>query len=749
MCLILGKTRTFPQGDGPRVQLRVFGDEFYARYETLDGYTAVYDTRLEKYCFAILVKGHLTSSGAPIDKPVPKGLTKHIQEDKEIRNRKFDGKYTLMRPAGTPVPGVEATFGENNGFLPGKQLSKEKKVVGLTILIHFKDEKSQIPSKKVGELLNGDGFTSYGNACSVKEYYKIMSSGRLEYVNEVIGPVTLSKNRTHYIENPCMNEALSLAVSEYHIDLSKFDCTGRGVVDAINFLYAGETLYEGWLWPHNHTMSASFNGIKTNFYTIQSLGRQPVDMKIGTFCHEAGHLICRFPDLYDYGKRDGDSDASAGMGYYCLMASGSHLDKGRNPAPLSAYLRNLAGWTDQIRLLNDGGTFTAEHGDYNSLYKYRIDNKPNEYFIIENRTRMNMDSYCPSSGLAIYHCDILGSNEWQGGTASNHYQCALVQADGALHLENNINSGDDGDLFGEKKGLVLSNQTSPSTRCWGGAESGLTIFDIGKPGKSISFSVGQPGQPDTAGNTLVRESRPSALIPDNSKKGVTDVINISHQGLIEKIRVYVDITHPYTGDLKIELIPPGGKAVILRNKKGGDSGDIKEIFDSENILSSLKGKTMDGVWSLKVADLGKKDIGRFNAWKIEMDFKNDEKKSSYTVNVGKTIPDNDPQGIRSSVAADSEGVLISISLGVDLTHSYHGDLQIQLTAPSGKTVNIVEFNSLGSSSGDFVKNFKDSSLPALSSMLGESIKGTWTLSVSDHWQRDTGSWKSWTIEMKG
>jgi hypothetical protein len=33
----------------------------------------------------------------------------------------------------------------------------------------------------------------------------------------------------------------------------------------------------------------------------------------------------RHPDLYDYGKRDGDNKDSNGMGMLCLMSSGSHL----------------------------------------------------------------------------------------------------------------------------------------------------------------------------------------------------------------------------------------------------------------------------------------------------------------------------------------------------------------------------------------------------------------------------------------
>ena len=56
------------------------------------------------------------------------------------------------------------------------------------------------------------------------------------------------------------------------------------------------------------------------------MGRSADDLSIGTFCHENGHLLCRFPDMYDYGERDGDTVESAGIGGYCLMGSGNHLE---------------------------------------------------------------------------------------------------------------------------------------------------------------------------------------------------------------------------------------------------------------------------------------------------------------------------------------------------------------------------------------------------------------------------------------
>ncbi len=747
MSLLLGKTRTFPQGEGTAVQLRVFGDEFYARYETLEGYTVVYDTVREKYCYAILVKGHLASSGAPIDKPVPMGLVRHIQEDKAIRNRKFDQKYNMMRPVSEPVPGVSATLGENNGLLTGKQLSGEPRIKGLTILINFKNETSEITTDHVDGLLNGDNYTAYGNYCSVKEYYQTMSSGRLEYTNEVVGPVTLSKNKAHYIENSLMVEALSLAIREYKLDLSRFDCTGRGVVDAINFLYAGETLYEGWLWPHNHVMSMSKNGVRTRFYTIQSLGRRPVDMKIGTFCHEAGHLICRFPDLYDYGKRNGDSDPSSGLGYYCLMASGSHLNSGRSPAPLCAYLRNLAGWSDQVHLLNRGGEFRVEHGAYNSLYKFELEHRPNEYFLVENRSRIGMDIRCPSDGLAVYHCDTMGSNEWQGGSADRHYQCALIQADGARHLENNRNYGDTGDLFQNKSGLALSHDTVPSSRAWGGEESGLSLFDIGVPGEVISFKASSINEPDTPATTLIKESRPSVLIPDDDPQGIWDSITVKTQGEIKKIKLWVDITHTFIGDLKLELTSPKGKTIVLRDQKGGSADDLSETYDSETTLSSLVGEELIGSWTLKVMDAAGQDTGKLRNWKMEVEYSRKPSGFSEEKEVNLPIPDNDFQGIKDTITATPGGQVKGLAVSIDITHTYHGDLMVAILAPSGRSATLVEFNTLGSASGNLSREFSDKSLAALNTLVGEPVTGDWTLHVCDKWARDVGTLNRWALNL--
>jgi len=84
----------------------------------------------------------------------------------------------------------------------------------------------------------------------------------------------------------------------------------------------------------------------------------------------------------------------------------------------------------------------------------------------------------------------MGSNEWQGGSATKHYQCGLLQADGHLDLETNQNMGDEMDLFQETAAVAVSHFTQPSSNLWDGSESGLVISNISAPGETITFLVG-------------------------------------------------------------------------------------------------------------------------------------------------------------------------------------------------------------------------------------------------------------------
>jgi M6 family metalloprotease-like protein len=616
MSAIFGEILTFGQQTGEDVELKVFGDEHYARYEDLNGYTAVYDSERGQYCYARLSNAVFVSTGVPITQDPPHGLPRHLQEARETVSAKAQARRyrRAARSAGRVQDRVVRTFGPNQGLLEGRVLSTGT-VKGLTILVDFQDVSSSVTSDDVADMLNGDNYAKNGNICSVHEYFKRVSSGKLDYSNVVVGPYTLSRNREFYVDNLLVQEALDLAIAD-GLDLTRFDSRREGIVDALSIMYAGQTQYRGDLWPHNSTLTLNYGEIRTNLYLLTSLGRSAADLSIGTFCHESGHLLCRFPDMYDYAQRDGDNVDSAGIGYFCLMGAGNHLDFGRSPSPVCAYLRDLAGWCDTEVDLSVAGGYTAGHGDYDTVMKYRT-SKPNEYFLVEDRSKMGLDRGSPASGLAVYHCDILGSNELQEGTATRHYQCALLQADGHRDLELNVNQGDETDLFGMRKGMALSSDSSPHTREWDGRDSGLVISDISPQGTQVSFTVGASATPT---RTMSVEAAPNLEIPDDRLEGISSAVTVPEGGILQRLNVEVDIKHPRRGDLLITLTAPTGRRAVLHSRLGEDDADLVAAYDSASpgTLTSLVGQPVGGTWTLTVVDQLHRKIGRLNAWRLRL-----------------------------------------------------------------------------------------------------------------------------------
>ena len=613
MSAIFGELLNFKQGAGAEIQLRVFGDEHYARYETLDGFTAIYDRQLELFCYAALEGNRLVSTGVPVGDSPP-NIVRHLQETITARRATAEARR-LRRVSGRDNDEIVRTFGPNQGLLAGRRLSLGT-VRGLTILVNFQDVTTTITAADLDEMINGTNYTRNGNICSVTEYFHRVSNGRLNYTNAVAGPFTLSHDRSFYLDNLLVEEALGLAAGS-GLDLTQFDSQHEGIIDAVNILYAGQSVYQDELWPHNSSIDLQFGAMRTNLYLLTGAGRNASELSIGTFCHENGHLLCRFPDMYDYGSRDGDDRDSSGIGHYCLMGAGNHLDFGRSPSPVCAYLRDLAGWCDTVVDLNAGGTLHARHGDYGVVLKYRT-SKPNEYFIVENRSNLDLDRALPSNGLAIYHCDVLGSNEFQQGTAERHYQCALLQADGRRDLETNANQGDGADLFNAAAGVVLSSTSSPSTREWDGRDSGLVIAAITEPGDTIDFRIG--GGPAPAQN-FQGQAAPNLAIPDNNMTGVASTIAANASGVVARIRVTVDITHTYIGDLQVELFSPAGRRAVLHSRSGGTQNDLRRTFDSNSPgqLSNIVGQPVQGTWMLQVRDLDAVDTGTLNTWSLNID----------------------------------------------------------------------------------------------------------------------------------
>ena len=635
------------------------------------------------------------------------------------------------------------SFGPSQGLLEGRRLSSGQ-VRGLTILVEFQDVTTTVTRADVEELLNGQNYTLNGNFCSARAYFQLVSSGKLDYTNDVVGPFKLSQRRDYYVSHLLVKEALDLAVAS-GLDLSRYDSRHEGILDALNIMYAGQTQYNGELWPHNFFIDLRYGNVATNLYLLTSLGRTPADLSIGTFCHENGHLLCRFPDMYDYGdtNREGDGVKSAGIGAYCLMGSGNHLNYGRTPAPVCSYLRDLAGWCDNEIVLNAAANAESAHGDYRTVLKYKT-GKPNEYFVVENRSKLGLDEYLPSSGLAVYHCDILGSNEFQEGTAQRHYQCALLQADGNRDLERNVNQGDGTDLFAAIAGVAVSNATTPSSRLWDGSDSGLVLAGIDVPGDKIAFRVG-----GLAPTPAIRAENATAMpIPDNQPAGITSLIRIAEAGVVKQLKVNVDITHTYIGDLVVELTSPGGQTATLHSRAGGSADNLIKSYDSApgTPLAAFVGQAVTGDWKLTVKDIAGQDIGKLNRWSLEIVTQAGPQAVRGEVVLNLAIPDNNPTGVSSTIGIAQAGSVGQLKVSVDITHTYIGDLRLELISPAGRRVFL--HAQLGGNQDNLVTTY-DSAAPLspLSALVGQSMQGDWVLRVADLAAVDVGTLNKWSLEL--
>ena len=280
---IFREVLTFPQRTGD-IRLVVIGDEKYARYETLDGFTVIYEPERDEYVYAALSDfGQFVATDSPASGPPPPRTPQHLMEAPEVRSFIRKERFVAMLPSGPPGGAAETareddrmfTFGPSGGLLPGRQLTSGN-VVGLTILVTFPDTTTSTTVSEVDALLNAANYRGNGNFASVNGYFKLMSSGKLNYTNRVVGPFQLSRPRMFYSlkvnEGKLVPEVLQLALNA-NVDFSQFDSQGENIVDALSIMYAGQTIYQGDLWPHNWVHDTDVGqGIRTELYTITSMG---------------------------------------------------------------------------------------------------------------------------------------------------------------------------------------------------------------------------------------------------------------------------------------------------------------------------------------------------------------------------------------------------------------------------------------------------------------------------------------------
>jgi subtilisin-like proprotein convertase family protein/subtilisin family serine protease len=113
----------------------------------------------------------------------------------------------------------------------------------------------------------------------------------------------------------------------------------------------------------------------------------------------------------------------------------------------------------------------------------------------------------------------------------------------------------------------------------------------------------------------------------------------------------------------------------------------------------------------------------------------------------KSIPDNNARGVKDKIVADKDFALSSITVSLELTHTYIGDLRVTLISPSGTPVLLHDRD--GGSANDIHADYDIQSVPALHALTGEPVEGDWFLHVQDMAAADRGRLKNWSLEISG
>lgn len=382
----------------------------------------------------------------------------------------------------------------------------------------------------------------------LNHYYKTISQNRFSFVQaeetdgaaDGIVTVSLSKPHPDYDINSASDIsnvfqpdlASALEKSDTYVDYSMYDKDSNGAITAdellIVFILAGnEDAFSGnndshGVWAHQSCLYSSAITPKPDGVSVMGCAKNgnyavfgerhidpsidyDEDASIGIIAHELGHAALGLPDLYD------TSGASAGIGYFGLMASGMWGQKdahdliGATPVSMSAWSRLHNGWfvpqtvstvSQQPRSLSD----TASD-DY-AIIRLPIGEK--QCFLIENRSTdgydagLNIIKGVYRGGLAIWHIDQgvidAGQSTNTVNADASHKGVDLEEANAAGLDESFDYPGHAKNLFWRGNSTAFTADTSPSSRRYDGSDSGVAVTGISTPGPVMDLVITNPNQ---------------------------------------------------------------------------------------------------------------------------------------------------------------------------------------------------------------------------------------------------------------
>ena len=115
------------------------------------------------------------------------------------------------------------------------------------------------------------------------------------------------------------------------------------------------------------------------------------------------------------------------------------------------------------------------------------------------------------------------------------------------------------------------------------------------------------------------------------------------------------------------------------------------------------------------------------------------------------IPDDTPAGVYDVIAFPNQLQIEGILVYVNITHTYIGDLIVEVTSPGGTTVRLHDMSGGWNANiiGTYGLDLPVDGPGSLDDFIDELSLGDWTLWVSDNWGADVGTLNEWCVEVWG
>ncbi|MBK8808509.1 MAG: hypothetical protein IPO21_18495 [Bacteroidales bacterium] len=238
------------------MKVRLFGDEFYMRAESIDGYTLLRDTVTKWICYATINKdsSELQSTGVIYTgaelgtnpAAVALGLLPHYTLPLDVVIEKIN---KVKEKLGVNQPRFEQKTRQEpmpkDGIRPAPPFATKKKdiIKGLCIVVDFSDEQSYYTLPELDSMMNGKNFTGFGLNGSVYQYFNDISGGVVEFNNMMYGVFRAPKTFAEYDAMPYSmgaKEILKLAMESMDkqgFDFSTLTHDSSGYIRSITLLY--------------------------------------------------------------------------------------------------------------------------------------------------------------------------------------------------------------------------------------------------------------------------------------------------------------------------------------------------------------------------------------------------------------------------------------------------------------------------------------------------------------------------------